>query len=103
MQSSVVAASAGCIRNTVTLNDPCPLTLISDAPDALGLLELLMKEKKERFRLETNGLKLSESSAPLERAFCRRWLRAGCKQTLQISMGKFCPYFPFSTTAICPF
>ena len=47
MQSSVVAASAGCIRNAVALRDPCALTLSSGAPDALGLLGLLMKEKVE--------------------------------------------------------
>ena len=44
MQSSVVAASAGCIRNAVALRDPCAVTLSSAAPDALGLLGLLMKE-----------------------------------------------------------
>ena len=33
MQSSVVAASAGCIRNAVALRDPCALTLSSGAPD----------------------------------------------------------------------
>ena len=32
MQSSVVAASAGCIRNAVALRDPCALTLSSGAP-----------------------------------------------------------------------
>ena len=47
MQSSVVAASAGCIRNAVALRDPCTLTLSSSAPDALGLLGLLMKEVSE--------------------------------------------------------
>ena len=36
MQSSVVAASAGCIRNAVALRDPCALTLSSGAPDAFG-------------------------------------------------------------------
>ena len=63
MQSSVVAASAGCIRNAVALRDPCALTLSSGAPDALGLLGLLMKEKFQRLRLETKSLKLSQSSA----------------------------------------
>ena len=47
MQSSVVAASAGCIRNAVALRDPCTLTLSSSAPDAFGLLGLLMKEVSE--------------------------------------------------------
>ena len=65
MQSSVVAASAGCIRNAVALRDPCALTLSSCAPDALGLLGLLMKEKFQRLRLETKSLKLSQSSATL--------------------------------------
>ena len=65
MQSSVVAASAGCIRNAVALRDPCALTLSSGAPDALGLLGLLMKEKFQRLRLETKSLKLSQSSATL--------------------------------------
>ena len=52
MQSSVVAASAGCIRNAVALRDPCALTLSSGAPDALGLLGLSMKEKFQMLRLE---------------------------------------------------
>ena len=65
MQSSVVAAIAGCIRNAVALRDPCALTLSSGAPDALGLLGLLMKEKFQRLRLETKSLKLSQSSATL--------------------------------------
>ena len=65
MQSSVVAASAECIRNAVTLRDPCALTLSSGAPDALGLLGLLMKEKFQRLRLKTKSLKLSQSSATL--------------------------------------
>ena len=65
MQSSVVAASTGCIRNAVALRDPCALTLSSGAPDALGLLGLLMKEKFQRLRLETKSLKLSQSSATL--------------------------------------
>ena len=51
MQSSVVAASAGCIRNAVALRDPCALTPSSGAPDVL--------------RLETKSLKLSQSSATL--------------------------------------
>ena len=63
MQSSLVAASAGCIRNAVALRDPCALTLSSGAPDALGLLGLLMKEKFQRLRLETKSLKLSQNSA----------------------------------------
>ena len=65
MQSSVVAASAGCIRNAVALRDLYALTLSSGAPDALGLLGLLMKEKFQRLRLETKCLKLSQSSATL--------------------------------------
>ena len=55
MQSSVVAASAGCIRNAVALRDLCALTLSSVAPDALGLLGLSMKEKFQRLRLETKN------------------------------------------------
>ena len=38
MQSSVMAARAGYIRNAVALRDPCTLTLNSGAPDALGQL-----------------------------------------------------------------
>ena len=55
MQSSVVAASTGCIRNAVALREPCALTLSSGAPDALGMLGLLMKEKFQRLRLETKA------------------------------------------------
>ena len=91
MQSSVVAASAGCIRNAVALRDPCALTLSSGAPDALGLLRLSMKEKFQRLRLEMKSLKLSQSSAPWGHALCRRWLRAGCDHTLQMCMGQVLP------------
>ena len=65
MQSSVVAANAGCIKNAVALRDSCALTLSSGAPDALGLLGLSMKEKFQRLRLETKSLKLPQSFAPL--------------------------------------
>ena len=85
MQSSVVAASAGCIRNAVTLRDPCALTLTSGAPDALGLLGLSMKEKFQRLRLETKSLKLSQSSATLRHA------GGGCDYTLQMCMGQVPP------------
>ena len=43
MQSPVVAASAGCIRNAVALRDACYLTVSSGVPDVLGLPEPLMK------------------------------------------------------------
>ena len=92
MQSSVVAASAGCIRNAVALRDPCALTLSSGAPDALGLLGLSMKEKFQRLRLETKSLKFSQSSATLGTCSLQEvaasWLRAGCDHTLQMCMGK---------------
>ena len=91
MQSSVVAASAGCIRNAVALRDPCALTLSSGAPDAFGLLGLLMKEKFQRLRLETKSLKLSQNYATLGHALCRRWLRAGCDHMLQMCMGQVPP------------
>ena len=44
MQSSVVAASAGCIRNAVALRDPCDLTVSSGVPDVLGLPALIIKD-----------------------------------------------------------
>ena len=79
MQSSVVAASVGCIRNAVALRDPCALTLSSGAPDALGLLGLLIKEKFQRLRLETKSLKLSQGSAILRTCSLQEvaasWLR----------------------------
>ena len=65
MQSSVVAASAGCIRNAVALKNPCVLTLNSGAPDALIQLGLLMEEKIQLLRLETKSMKLSQSSVTL--------------------------------------
>ena len=95
MQSSVVAASAGCIRNAVALRNPCALTLSSGVPDALGLLGLLMKEKFQRLRLETKSLKLSQSSATLGTCSLQEvaasWLRAGCDHTLQMCMGQVPP------------
>ena len=57
MQSSVVVACAGCIRNAVALRDPYDLTLSSGAPDALGLLGLSIKEKFQRLRLGMKSLK----------------------------------------------
>ena len=104
MQSSVVAASAGCIRNAVALRDPCALTLSSGAPDALGLLGLLMKEKLQRLRLETKSLKLSQSSATLGTCSLQEvaasWLRSHAANLHGASSANC---FPFSPTAICPF
>ena len=87
MQSSVVAANAGCIRNAVALRDPCALTLISGAPDVLGLLGLPMKEKFQRLRLETKSLKLSQSSATL--GTCS--LQEVAASWLQMCMGQVPP------------
>ena len=42
--SSVVAASAACIRNAVALREACYLTVSSGVPDALELPGLLMKD-----------------------------------------------------------
>ena len=104
MQSSVVAASAGCIRNAVALRDPCALTLSSGAPDALGLLGLSMKEKFQRLRLETKSLKLSQSSATLGTCSLQEvavsWLRSHAANVHGASSANC---FPFSQTAICPF
>ena len=104
MQSSVVAASAGCIRNAVALRDPCALTLSSGAPDALGLLGLSMKEKFQRLRLETKSLKLSQSSATLGTCSLQEvaasWLRSHAANVHGASSANC---FPFSPTAICPF
>ena len=104
MQSSVVAASAGCIRNAVALRDPCTLTLSSGAPDALGLLGLLMKEKFQRLRLETKSLKLSQNSATLGTCSLQEvaasWLRSHAANVHGASSANC---FPFSPTAVCPF
>ena len=104
MQSSVVAASAGCRRNAVALRDPCALTLSSGAPDALGLLWLSMKEKFQRLRLETKSLKLSQSSATLGtcslQELAASWLWSHAANVHGASSANC---FPFSPTAICPF
>ena len=103
MQSSVMAASAGCIRNAVALRDPCALTLSSGAPDALGLIGLSMKEKFQRLRLETKSLKLSQSSATLGTCSLQvavSWLRSHAANVHGASSANC---FPFSPTAICPF
>ena len=104
MQSSVVAASAGCIRNAVALRDPCALTLSSGAPDALGLFGLSMKEKIQRLRLETKSLKLSQSSATLGTCSLQEvaasWLRSHAANVHGASSANC---FPFLPTAICPF
>ena len=44
MQSSVMAASAGCIRNAVALRDACYMRVSSRVPDVLGLPGLLMED-----------------------------------------------------------
>ena len=50
IQSSVMAASAGCIRNAVALRDACYLRVSSRVPDVLGLpgqpLEVEVGNKK---------------------------------------------------------
>ena len=94
----------GCIRNAVALRDPCALTLSSGAPDALGLLGLLMKEKFQRLRLETKSLKLSQSSATLGTCSLQEvaasWLRSHAANVHGASSANC---FPFSPIAICPF
>ena len=65
MQSNVIAASAGSIRNSVALRDACYLRVSSRVPDVLGLLGLLMEDKPKRLRLGTKSSKLSQSSATL--------------------------------------
>ena len=84
--------------------DPCTLTLSSGAPDALGLLGLLMKEKFQRLRLETKSLKLSQNSATLGTCSLQEvaasWLRSHAANVHGASSAKC---FPFSPTAICPF
>ena len=104
MQSSVVAASARCIRNAVALRDPCALTLSSGAPDALGLLGLVMKEKFQRLRLERKSLKLSQNSATLGTCSLQEvaasWLRSHAANVHGASSANC---FPFSPTAIFPF
>ena len=44
MQSSVMAASAGCIRNAVAFKDACYVRVSSCVPDVLGLPGLLMED-----------------------------------------------------------
>ena len=96
MQSFVATASAGCLKNAVAFEDPCALTLSSGAPDALGQLGLLMKEKYHRLRLETESLKLSQSSttlgtcSPLEVA--SSWLRSHSANVLGASSANCLPF-----------
>ena len=65
IQSSVMAASAGCIRNAVALRDACYPRVSSRVPDVLGLLGLLMEDNPKRLRLGTKSSKLYQSSATL--------------------------------------
>ena len=44
MQSSVMAASAWCIRNAVALRDACYVRVSSRVPDVLGRQGLLMED-----------------------------------------------------------
>ena len=44
MQSSVMAARVGCIRNAVALRDACYVKVSSHVPDVLGLPGLLMED-----------------------------------------------------------
>ena len=86
------------------IKDPCALTLSSGAPDALGLLGLLMKEKFRRLRLETKNLKLSQNSATLGTCSLQEvaasWLRSHAANVHGASSANC---FPFLPTAICPF
>ena len=43
-KSSVMAASAGCIRNAVALRDACYVRVSSRVPDVLGRQGLLMED-----------------------------------------------------------
>ena len=106
-QSGVGSSNAifcGGIRNAVALRDPCALTLSSGAPDALGLLGLLMKEKFQRLRLETKSLKLSQNSATLGTCSLQEvaasWLQS---HAANVHGANSANCFPFSPTAICPF
>ena len=65
MQSSVMAASTGCIRNAVALRDACYMRVSSCVPYVLGLLGLLIEDNRKRLRLGTKISKLSQSSATL--------------------------------------
>ena len=73
------------------------------APDALGLLGLLMKVKFQRLKLETKSLKMSQSSATLGTCSLREvaasWLRSHAANVHGASSANC---FPFSPTAICP-
>ena len=80
MQSSVVAASAGCVRNTVALKDPCTLTL--------GTARAI--DEREVSEVEVGNEKLE-----VVPEFCYLGdmlsAGAGCDHTLQMCMGQVSP------------
>ena len=102
MHSSVVTASAGCIRNAVALRDFFALTVSSCAPDFLELPGLLMEVNALRLTLEIKSLKLSESTADLEslQEIAVIWLRS---HPANVHGANSVNCSPFSPAAKCPF
>ena len=104
MQSSVMAASDGCIRNAVALRDACYLRVSLRVPDIFGLLGLLMEDNPRRLRLGTKSSKLSQSSATLGTCSLQEvaasWLQSHAENVHGASSGNC---FSFLLTAKCPF
>ena len=99
MQSTVVAASAGCIRNAVALRYPCALTLSSGAPDALGLLD-------ER---EVSEVEVGKEKLEVVPEFCYlgdMLSAGGCELSAitccKCAWGKFCQLLPLLTNRHLP-
>ena len=57
---------------------------------------------QRRLRLDTKSLKLSQSSAALRHALCRRWLQTVCDRTQQMCIGKFNQLLPLLTNRHLP-
>ena len=84
MQSHVVAASAGCIRNAVALRNP-------EFRCARCLGTALAIDEREISEVEVGNEKLEVVPEFCYLGDCRRWLRAGCDHTLQMCMGQVLP------------
>ena len=103
MQSSVVAASTGCIRNAVALRDPCALTEFRCAR-CLGTAWAIDEREVSEVEVGNKSLKLSKSSATLGTCFLQEvaasWLQS---HAANVHAASSVNCFPFSPTAICPF
>ena len=104
MQSSLVAAGSGCIRNAVALRDPCAWSWVQVRPMPWDCSGYWWKRSFRDWGWKRKSLKLSQSSATLGTCSLQEvaasWLRS---HAANVHGARSANSFPFSPTAICPF